>query len=194
MICQQKCGSDKFPTYKYFEQNGTSKHCVEACYGDNKYLVDNEECVPACPSGMYANHTKTEVDGKVVESYECVLKCASGFVHKDDEKSWSCWNHEGCQEPFPFLNVIEENGEEIKQCIDYCAGTKPYNYKSECYTSCPPHTNKYGKSEPTYWIKGTYNCLEECPDDKQYLRDGKYCEASCSKWWESVSNMTSDKL
>lgn len=40
MICQDICGSSTYSSYKYFEQNGTSKHCIEKCDGDNKYLVD----------------------------------------------------------------------------------------------------------------------------------------------------------
>lgn len=57
MICQDKCGSAEYPDFKYFEQNGTSKHCIKKCEGDNKYLVNEKECVPSCPSGMYANYT-----------------------------------------------------------------------------------------------------------------------------------------
>ena len=70
--------------------------------------------------------------------------CKSNLVYKNETDGWSCWNQEKCQDAAPFLNTVQENGKTINQCIDYCAGTKPYNFEGECFEICPTYTNKYG--------------------------------------------------
>lgn len=120
-----------------------------------------------------------------------MLACDSKLVYKNESDGWSCWNHDTCQDPFPFLNDVDENGVTVHQCIAECAGAQPYNFERKCYDVCPPYLNDYGVNETTYHVKNTYDCLKECPKNKSFVNDKVYCVEKCDKWWISNANITS---
>ena len=168
--------------YEYFHYK--TRKCLEQCPPDAPYKY-GKQCINQCPEGFYA------------ESNECKLKCEDTSYYIKDEDNENAYK---CVQNCDLSNyyVSSSTGECVKKCgmwenfvgnnkrcKNSCESKDGLFYKEidkitgeKGYTIYQCLQNYGGESE--YLIHGTYEIVEECPENIYYLSEnGNICYSKC---------------
>ncbi|CAK71010.1 unnamed protein product (macronuclear) [Paramecium tetraurelia] len=148
--CVTKC-----PSTLYHLESFGKRFCVSDC----PYKL-YDQCVSACPSGMYPKDTICTQCPKYCNECESATKCSSclfGYYLQDEQCQLSC--------------TIGKTDRKNIKCVDECDPTL-FEYQNECLENCP--------TDPIVY-KNKQICALSCPiatyQDAQECRD---CDSSCT--------------
>jgi len=159
--CSLKCS---YSVYKYIDTD--NKNCVKSCSTTNKYIKNDNICIPDDNTDCYLKYTDESIDTEK----ECFSSCKeSGMPYYISTKDHICYS--SCQDT--PNNHLHNEGEY--ECLSYCS-VSYYQSGGVCY--CYLYAIEDDK-------KVCYSDEAACKKDNKYnYRKGNECIKECKPYYE----------
>ena len=190
--CTSNCEKEENSPYKYYEEDQNHFYkCLPFCTN----VTYNKECRQKCPQGLYEENKICSpkcTNKKYYKEEDGYYKCIDNCKKNDsDTTEYYITSNNECKLNCPFGENFIGVG---NKCKSFCSKEDgEYYYKIneinptddisyliyKCVKNCKD------LDSPNYFLEGSKECINNCPDDKTYYisekEEGNICYSICLK-------------